>query len=450
MFNSQVFYFDLLHKFVSFRSISTDPAYKQEMERTVEWLRTVFEENGFVTEIWESEGGNPVVFASYELPVTSPQQQATTLVYGHYDVQPASLEDGWKQDPFVLREEGNRLIGRGVVDNKGQILIHMATVFKLIKENKLKHNVKFLIEGDEETGGGELNKLIELNKQKLETDQVLVSDGEIVGEFPTVEVSLRGGFNLTLTYTTANTNLHSGIFGGAAPNAAMELAKFVAGLYDKKNLVTVPGFYDDVDAITPAHKKNNRRLEEVSQGSFASTGIKKFLTEKGLDFYTQTGLRPSISVTGFKAGYISEGYANIVPASAEVRLNFRLVASQDPEKILEKFKSYVAAMTPEHVEFKIVTHGVHYPIKLGVSGKGNGVSKSDEVRQLLKQSHGKEPLHRFVGGAIPVVSDFKNILGADTLLIPLCNDDCNMHGVEENFRVDLIEKGLDFSERFFQ
>lgn len=437
-------YTTILSHFLSFKSVSTDPNFKLEMSRTAEWLRVLFEENGLVTEVWSVDGANPVVYADYRLPIEDNAEAETVLVYGHYDVQPAEEADGWKGDPFRLREEDGRLVGRGVVDNKGQILIHMASVFKLIKEGKLKHNVKFLIEGDEETGGDELSKLVVINKEKLKADHVLISDGEIVGEFPTIEVSLRGGFNATVTFETANTNLHSGIFGGAAPNAAMELSKFVSGLFDSKNVVTIPGFYDDVDEITSEQLANNKILLEASNSNFDSTGIKKFLMEQGNDFFTQTGLRPSISVTGFKSGYVSEGYANIVPAKAEVRLNFRLVASQDPKKVIEVFKKYVEKVTPDYVKASVSVHGPHYPIKIDV-----GSPKVTQVRDMLLESHGKKALSRFVGGAIPAILEFKSVLGVDSILVPLCNDDCNMHGVEENFKIHLVEKGLDFSERFF-
>lgn len=421
-------YKKLLEEFIAFKSVSTDPAFKPEMTKTIDWLEKLFKAHGFTVEIWQGTA-NPIVFASYG----TAKAKETILVYGHYDVQPA---EGW--DGFKLTEKRGRLYGRGVVDNKGQVLIHIYTVFKLIAENKLGVNVKFLLEGDEETGTGDIGELVAKNKAKLKVDHVLVSDGELVGEVPTVEVSLRGGFNCTVTYKTANNNLHSGIYGSAAPNAAHELAGFVSKLENFTDL------FMDTSPVTKDQLADNKKLEKLSSAMFAATGIKKFLLEKGLDFFSQTGLRPAVQVTGFKSGYISEGYANIVPATAESRINFRLVGAQNPEKIFAAFKKFVAKNTPEYVDFDIKVHGLHFPMQVDVSSK-----KVAEVRKLLHLSHGTPPLPRYVGGAIPVVADFKTHLGKDTLLIPLVNDDCNMHGVDENFRIDLLEKGLDFSCRFF-
>ncbi len=431
-------YRDLLPEFIAFKSVSTDPQFKGEIEKTVSWLETLFSEHNFQVEIWRSSA-NPVVFASYNAG-----QKETVLVYGHYDVQPAEKEDGWKADPFTVRETNDRLFARGIIDNKGQVLIHIATVFDLLAKNRLGYNVIFLLEGDEETAGGDLDELVKKNKAKLKVDHVLVSDGEMVGETPALEVSLRGGFNATVTFKTANTNLHSGIFGSAIPNATHELASFVAGLYDSKNQCTIPGFYDDAEKVTPEQKKNNQRLLKESGDFITSAGIKKLLTEDGLDFYSQTGLRPSVQATGFKSGYISEGYANIIPAVAEVRLNFRLVPNQDPEQEMARLKKYVQSVTPSYVDSSISFHGPHFPVKVDITAP-----KVVQVQKHLKDSFGKPPLLKHVGGAIPVVFTFKQVLGADTMLVPLVNEDCNMHGVEENFKKDLLEKGLDFSQRFF-
>ncbi len=431
-------YLKLLSEFVSFKTISTDPSYKPEIEACVEWLSQQFSGNGFLVEVWRGEDSNPVVFASYG----SDPKKETILVYGHYDVQPAG--EGWKGDPFIVREENGRLVARGVIDNKGQVLLHMHTVFELIKEGKLAQNIKFVLEGDEETGAGELSLHLKNKKAKLKADHVLISDGELVGDHPVVEVSFRGGFNLTLRYKTAKNNLHSGIYGSAAPNAVHELAKFIGGIYNLENKIAIPGFYEDVDPVTPEHVSNNRKLEKISREALGATGIKKFMLEKGYDFYTQTGLRPAIQVTGIKGGYIDQGYANIVPATAEARFNFRLVTSQDPVKVLKLFKSYVARVTPKYVDYEISEHGLHYPIKVDVTS-----DKTQHTTRLLRRTHGKEVLTKAVGGAIPIVADFINVLKANTILVPLVNEDCNMHGAEENFDINLLNKGLDFSRRFF-
>ena len=422
----------LLSAFISFRSVSTDAAFKPEISKTVEWLLKLLSQNGFQVKSFSGPLSNPVVFAQF-----NNHSPKTVLVYGHYDVQPAD-PTSWLSDPFTLTSRNGRLWGRGVLDNKGQILIHIFTILKLIKENKLAYNIKFLVEGNEETSNPDLPGIMRKYKSRLKSDYVLVSDGEMVNNFPVLEASLRGGFNLTLKYTTAKNNLHSGIAGGAVPNAALELSRFLS------TLPKFTGLYQNVDPITPAQKANNRQLLKISADPLEIYGVKKLLTEPGLDVYTQTGLRPTLQVTGLKSGYIDTGYANIVPATAEARINFRLVASQDPQKVLAAFKKFVKSKTPSYVKSDISSAGMHHPVKLDTS---KPIFKS--VQKILNRVYGRPPLLKYVGGAIPFISDVKNIFGIDAISISLGNEDCNMHGANENFRLDLVEKGLEVSRLFF-
>src|SRR6185369_1034482 len=231
-FMSYSLYKDLASEIIKFKSISTDPGCVGELKKTADWLKKLFLANKFKVDTWILGDSNPVVFASYEL---SAKDAETVLIYGHYDVQPAEKSDGWSADPFTLREGKGRLYGRGIVDNKGQFLVHVATVLNLIKRKELKYNVKFILEGNEETGSPNLGKIIESHKKELKSDLIIVSDGEIAGDTPTVEASFRGSFSTTVKYVTAKNNLHSGIYGGAVPNAAYELTKLVSKIYDNKN-----------------------------------------------------------------------------------------------------------------------------------------------------------------------------------------------------------------------
>ena len=437
--NTQL-YHQLLSEFVSFKSISTDPAYKGEIQKTVDWLQKQFSRNGFTVQILQGKTTNPVVVAKF----TADPSFKTVLVYGHYDVQPAEREDGWSTEPYELTEKDGRYIARGVVDNKGQILIHMVTVFELIKSKQLKYNVTFLIEGNEETSNPDLPLLLKEHHGLFTADHVLISDGELVDGMPAIEASLRGGFNLTLKYTTAKNNVHSGIYGGAIPNAAYELSRFLGTLMDDDNIVQVERFYDENDEITQEHLEYTNRIEHTSAKLLENAGIKTLKTEPGHTFYSQTGLRPTLQITGIKAGYIGEGYANIVPATAEVKINFRIVASQIPQKVAEHFIAYVEKHTPEYVGVKIKTDGMHNPVKVNIDS-----AFSKQVQSYLKKAYKTDPVIKYVGGAIPFVSDMKELFGIEATLIPLSNDDCNMHGADENFSIELIKKGLSFSHLFF-
>jgi len=433
-------YKTLLKEFLKFKSISTDPTKVDDLISTSKWLSDLFAKNGFTVSILKGTTCNPVVVASY---VTSNDAE-TVLVYGHYDVQPAEKDDGWFEDPFTLYETNNKFYGRGIVDNKGQVLIHIATVFELINKKQLKYNVKFVIEGNEETSNDDLAGLVAENKDKFACDYIVISDGEIIGNNPVIESSLRGGFNCTLKYITANNNLHSGIYGGAVPSAAHELQKLLSKIYDENNKITIEGFYNNVDQISVSQIANNKKLLPDVKTLYDITGVKTLLTETDTDYFTQIGLRPTLQVTGLKSGYIGEGYANIVPSTAEVKINFRIVMSQKYKDVMGTFEKFVKDNTPSYVTYELNFVHPHDPIKIDISSQ-----KVQETIKLLETAFDKEVLIKPVGGAIPVVSDFKRILGIDSMLISLGNDDCNMHGVNENYNVDLIHKGLIFSKMFF-
>ncbi len=425
---------------MAFKSISTDPAYKKDILKTVEWLKLILKEYGFAVEIWEGEICNPIVYAKISASVP---RAKTVLVYGHYDVQPAEKRDGWTDEPFDLSVRKGKLFARGVVDNKGQNLTHIITVGELAKQGKLKYDVIFMIEGNEETANPEIPKIVERNKKKLKANHIIISDGEIVGSTPTIEASLRGGFNMTIKITTGVTNLHSGIFGGAIPSASHELSRLLGSLYDEKGMVAIPNFYEAAPAISSAMKKKNKSIQP-EKDILKLAGVKALTPEKGLDFFSQTGLRPTIQVTGIKTGYIGEGYANIVPAEAEARINVRVAGRQKPEKIYRAIEAYFRKNTPKYAKLSISHTEWNDPVAIDVSTK-----EMRDVRAILKKAYGKEPIIKYVGGSIPIVSDFKKILGRDTMLVSLGNDDCNMHGLDENFTVDLVKKGLKFSELFF-
>lgn len=433
-------YLELLKPFIAFKSISTDPAYKDQCEKTAQWLGGVFQKSGFTVQYLQGPTTNPVVLAHY---IVDPKLE-TILIYGHYDVQPAERADGWKSDPYEVIERAGRLIARGAIDNKGQVLVHIYTILELIKAKELKYNIKFMIEGNEETGNPDMHALVKKHKKELSCDHLMISDGETAKNKPTIEASLRGGGSMTVTYTTGKNNLHSGLFGGAVPNAIHELSKLLAKFYDKDNKVTVPGFYAGVDLIKADVVKGNKKLT-TAQEAATLAGVRALLPEKGIDFFTQVGLRPTIQVTGIQSGYTGEGYANIVPASAFAKINVRTVASQDSTRVIEAIKKFILKHTPTYVDVRIDARDPYPAIKINTSSP-----VVTHVRALLKNAYGEDPVTKYVGGGIPIVGDFKEILGKDTLLVSLANEDCNMHGVDENFDIALLHRALAFSDMFFR
>jgi acetylornithine deacetylase/succinyl-diaminopimelate desuccinylase-like protein len=426
-------YKSLLSEFIKFKSISTDVTFATEIQKTVYWLKNTFTEHQFQVEIINNYG-NPIVIAKY---IADPSFQ-TCLIYGHYDVQPATQEEGWNSDPFTLTEKNGRIYARGAIDNKGQVMIHIATVFELIKDNNLAYNITFMIEGNEETGSPLMEKFVNDHKDKLLSDFVVISDGEITDGNPVIELGFRGGFNVTLTLQTATVDLHSGIYGGIAPNSAHEAAKFISTLYDTENKIKVDGFYDNVLPI------NETSTIPFNKDTYTQiTGAKSILKEDNIDPYSQVGLRPTIQVTGVQTGYVGEGYRNSIPAKTVVKINFRLVKNQNPDQILELFKNHVKKALPAYVTYSIENSDPYDGIKLDVDN-----SYIQKAVELLEQTFNKTPLKKYSGGGLPIVTLLDQVLKVPQVLVPLANEDCNMHGANENYTIQNISMSLEWSKKF--
>jgi len=435
-------YLKLLKQLIPFKSLSTDSSFKSEIDKTVDWLDNLFKDNKFKVQTFTGYS-NPMIVASYEFDPKLP----TCLIYGHYDVQPALITDGWDSEPFTVVERNGRLFARGSVDNKGQVLIHIATILDLIEKNNLKYNIKFFLEGDEESGSPLLEKFMTEHAEDLKADFVVLSDGEIDNR-PTIELSSRGLVNTTLTLKTAKTDLHSGLYGGAAPNAVYELSKLLSKIYDKDNKVTIKGFYN---SVTPISKEEQEIIaqREFSLDSYTKiTGAKAILTEPEFNFYAQVGLRPSVNIVGITGGYQEEGYKTAIPYKASAKINFRLVEDQDPKEVIKQFEKFVKENLPEYVEYELKNErneGSAKAVKLDYKNKYVA-----QAIKVLEEVWNDKVVYEYVGGTLPVMKFIKDILKTPQISVPLCNNDCNMHGANENFSVDLIKKGLEFSRKFFQ
>lgn len=429
---------DTLSKFIEIKSISA-PGFDKEIREAANFLVDLFNSLGLKSQIIEGKTTNPYVFAEYKVSDAA----ETVLIYGHYDVQPADKSDGWKEEPFEIDERDGKLIARGIEDNKGQVMVHIFTVGELVKEKKLKKNVKFFIEGNEETANPEIINVIRDNKNLLNCDYVLISDGEISNENPAMDVSFRGGVNMRVILETAKNDVHSGIFGGAFPNAAMELSNLISKLYDENNRIGIDGFYRDVAEPTKEELENNAGIKFDLDKIKSDTGIKSLKMQEGLDFYTQTGLLPMLTVTGFKSGFIGEGFNNIIPAKAECRINFRFSAGQKPKEMVKLFKNFVRKNTPDYVTIVFEVDPTFNPVKIDISDP-----IFNEVKKDLEESYGAKLIFKYCGASIPVVADFAESLDKPVLSVGFAGEDANSHGVDENFRIDLIEKALKFSRKF--
>lgn len=431
-------YIQLLKDFVSFKTVSTDSAFKGEMNKAVAWISKLCKAHGFSVSLLKGPNTNPVVCASYMVN----KKAKTVLVYGHYDVQPAQKEEGWKTNPFVLTKKDQRYVARGVVDNKGQVLAHMVAVFDAIKNKTLKYNVTFLIEGNEESGNPDLHMLLQKNKKLLKADIIVISDSEMVGTNPTLESSFRGGGNIRVVYKTSTNDRHSGLFGGVIPNAAVELAQLIAKL-KADNTVVCEGFYEGVCPPTVEMKEQHERISNM-QPIQELAGVKALMTERGVSPCEQIGLRPTLEVSGFSSGYVGTGFKNIIPAKAEARINVRTVYMQNTEDVISAVKRFIEKETPEYVDVEIEAVAQCTPTFLD-----NTHEDAIHIKNILEEVHGAELFHKTSGGSLPVVASFAEVFKKPIVMISLCNDDCNMHGVDENFTEYHIEKALQFTNRYW-
>lgn len=436
-------YDQLLKEFISLRSISTNPEFVGDIEKTALWLKSLLSENGFDVELITGFD-NPIVLAHYKH--TDGKKRQRVLIYGHYDVQPAAKEEGWTSDPFTLTEKDGRLVARGAVDNKGQIMVYVATVIELIKQQKLGYDVSFLIEGNEETGSDRFEECIRTHKDKFAADFLLVSDGEITAGHPVIEVGFRGVINVALTVTTSSKDNHSGLYGGIIPNAAEELSRLLDALFIVENgekKITLEGFYDNLSAPTTEDLAANNLIPFDESEFNETTGTKTHFARKDWNIYTQLGFLPSLEITGMQSGYTGVGYRNSVPGSATVKMNFRIVHGQSIEAVTASIKKFVHEKLPPYCSYALTVGDGNPAVHIPTEG-----SIFDKAIATMEKVYGSTVLKKYCGATIPIAALFEELLKIPQLYIPMANEDCNMHGADENFTIDLAKKGLAFAEHF--
>jgi acetylornithine deacetylase/succinyl-diaminopimelate desuccinylase-like protein len=368
-----------------------------------------------------------------------PSKKPSYVVYGHYDVQPAEPFKLWKSDPFKPRIEGRSLFARGASDNKGQNLAHLNAVEAYLKtQTELPCDLTFLIEGEEEVGSRNLENFLKTNRKELACKAVIISDtGMPSVKLPALTYALRGILACELTVHGPSRDLHSGIYGGTVDNPAMALCQILAQLRDKQGRVNIPGFYDGVAELSAYEKKETARLPLSAEQYRKFLGVPKLFGERGYTFAEQRSARPTIEINGLTSGYQGEGNKTIVPAQASAKVTFRLVPNQNPEHIRKVILKRLQELCPPTVRLEI---------RAGHGGEAYLVSPTSPLAQAglrtLKEAFGREPILIREGGSIPIVTQFKKILNADSLLLGLALPDDNAHSPNEKFSLDCYEKGM--------
>jgi acetylornithine deacetylase/succinyl-diaminopimelate desuccinylase-like protein len=390
---------------------------------------------GLAVELYET-ARHPIVVARN----AHRTDRKTVLIYGHYDVQPVDPLALWQNPPFEPEIREGKIWARGATDNKGQMLAHILGVEKTLREQgELPVNLIFLFEGEEEIGSPNLAPFLREHREALRCDVIAVSDtGMVAPGVPTMGYGLRGIACAEVTLRGPKGDLHSGIYGGAVANPATAIARLVASLHDSNGKILVDGFYDDVRPLEAWESDMWKKIPGVADADFlAVTGSPSVFGEEGYSSAERVWARPTAEVNGIGGGYQGEGSKTVLPAEAFAKFSFRLVPDQDPKDILEKVRAHFEKHCPV---------GVSIDIYIGHDGKpylaDPHSADGKAAQRALTAAFGSEPVLIREGGSIPIIQSFREILGADTLLLGLALPDCQIHAPNENFPVANFEAGI--------
>jgi acetylornithine deacetylase/succinyl-diaminopimelate desuccinylase-like protein len=423
-------------------SVSTLPERRGDCLRNARWLQDRMQALGMKVEIVDViEGGNPVVVADWNGEPGKPH----LTIYGHYDVQPPDPLDEWNSSPFEPEIRNGHIYARGCADNKGNHMATLKAVEHLFAAGGPPINLRFLIEGEEEISGQSLSQYLRANGSKLKTDSVLVWDGGFdEADNPTIATTLRGILYVELFATGAAVDLHSGMYGGVAPNPINTLARIIGELKDRSGHITIPGFYDQVrrpsdEELTEWKKKDRHYAEAMRQMS----GVRTLEGEPGFLALERTGSRPTLDANGIIGGFTGEGEKTVIPARASAKVSLRLVPDQDWKTILAALEKHIAALTTPGVEVKVVLLGSAPPVVCDVDNVA-----AHALRAAYAEAFGKETSLVRVGGSIPVSVDFQEAIGAPLVISGIPQADDAVHSPNEHLVVDHYHRGIEALIRF--
>jgi len=431
-----------LQEVLSIPSISTLPEHAPDMQRAAEWLQRRLTGMGIDAELIQGVG-HPLVYAEW----LGAQGAPTILLYGHYDVQPVDPIDLWDTPPFEPTVRDGNIYARGACDDKGQTLTFLEAAECLLRaEGRLPVNVKFLIEGEEECGGEHIKQYVAQHGERLHADVVQVADsGMFAPNVPTLETGLRGIVYTEVHAQGAVQDLHSGIYGGVAPNPLNALSHVIAGLKDSQGRITIPGFYDDVQMPDEATLRSWQELD-FDEETFlrAEVGSTSLTGEPGYSALERTWARPTLDVHGIVGGFTAEGAKTVIPAEATAKISMRLVSNQRADTILALFRQRVAQLQQPGIELEVrLIHGDD-PVIIPQESKF-----VDAARQALQETFGREAVLGRSGGSIPIVGVFKQQLGLNSVLMGWGLPDDNLHAPNEKFSLHNFYQGIDATIRFW-
>jgi acetylornithine deacetylase/succinyl-diaminopimelate desuccinylase-like protein len=406
-----------------------------DIRRAADWLKNHMAAIGLQhVQILETEG-HPVVYADWLGAPGKP----TILLYGHYDVQPEDPVEKWETPPFEATIRGENLYARGSADDKGQIFIHLKAIEAFLRDGgALPVNIKIIFEGEEEVGSAHLGAFVALHKELLQADLILISDsGMFAKGVPSVTYALRGLAYMEVEVTGPNGDLHSGSFGGSIHNPIQALAEMIASLHNKNGRITVRGMYDDVRLLSKAERNAFKKLPWSDRKYAKSLGLRQLYGEKGFSTLERLWARPTLECNGIWGGYTGEGTKTVLPSKAFAKISMRLVPDQSAPKIARLFEKHLKSIAPKTVEVKVRSLHGGEPAITPVDSPG-----VQTAVVALEKGFGKKPLYQREGGSIPIVVEFKKLLGIDSVLLGFGLPEENAHAPNEFINLNNFFGGI--------
>jgi len=423
-------------------SISTTADHGEDIMHCAHSVKKLLLKSGCAYAEVLGTGGNPVVYGE----ANPDQGKPTVLVYGHYDVVSAGPSRCWKTDPFKPELRQGRIYARGASDDKGQFFMHLKAMEMLLAEKKLNTNIKFLIEGEEESGSPGLRPFLKENKDLLQADIILISDGVMpVKDTPSIETGFRGFCAVDLEVIGADRELHSGGFGGIIANPIMVLSKMLASLHDDHNRICIPGFYDDVLDLSYEERQNQHTLIVNEKEYARKLGVKGFWGEEGFSLTERMTARPTLEINGILGGYTEEGIKSMIPTRAAAKISSRLVPDQSSGDISRKIIDYFESIAPSSVEIKTVCHPGSEPYTIDTDNPYFKIA-----RKAMEYVFNKPPVLHKDGGSLPLCQWVEEELGVKSILLGFGLQEDNMHGPDESFDMDNFNNGIKTIVRFHE
>jgi acetylornithine deacetylase/succinyl-diaminopimelate desuccinylase-like protein len=433
-----------LKSFLRIPSISTLSEHKPDVRRAAEFARDELIAAGMTLAELIEGAGNPLVYAEW----LGAPGEPTILFYGHYDVQPAEPLDEWKSPPFEPEVRGDNIYARGACDDKGQVYIQIKAVESLLKTTgKLPVNVKFLLEGEEETGGEHIEEYVKSKPPRLKADAAVVCDTEMFApDLPTICIGLRGMVYYELHVQGADHDLHSGVYGGAAPNPILAIAEILTALKDREGRIQVPGFLDRVVPPDPKERAAWSRLPfDEREYTEKEMGARELVGEPGVPLFERLWARPTLEVHGIRGGFTGEGAKTVIPARAVAKISTRLVADQTVAEATAQMQAAVKAATPRGVtaELRVLHAG-----EPSLTNPDNPFIHA--AAEALRETFGKETVYIRSGGSIPIVGVFDRYLGIPSVLMGFGLPDDNLHAPNERFHLPNFYRGIEAVARYLE